>query len=214
MNLLKNNQTQHQIGCSAGKLTGCACVDPSYITPKLCDQFVLNKTTGFYCPPNNLNCSLCTGSESDEANCGYRFCRASNTNIGTNKSDGSYNTPDNSKDVGYYQNTFVSGLNKLQNSDVYKRGANGDSLTSLLGFDQSTIDNIKNPTDAQQQFSQYTTLQNLNFCAGTQPTTNNYDDQPIIPTGRLKFSSAGGGISPIYANFANWDSNGNFNFNT
>jgi hypothetical protein len=79
--LLQNNKDQHNGGCSSGSnKSGCACVDPSFVSSNSCENLVLNKTTGIYCPPDNLNCTLCSSTNST-AGCGYLFCTPyNNTN--------------------------------------------------------------------------------------------------------------------------------------
>ena len=208
MNLLRNIQTQHKQGCRTGNRNGCACIDPSFITPKLCDQLVLNKSTGIYCPPNNLNCSLCSGDDSDSNDCGYRFCRASNNNIiGANDETSNTYTRPSSTQQGYYQNTYVPGIKDKTSGGPYKRGAGGKTLTDLLSLEE-----ISSSNPANTAFSNIGTLQNLNFCAGTSPTNNNYDNSPINDNGKVDIS--GNEITALYAIYPTWDSNGAFDFNT
>lgn len=195
MNLLKNNKKQHQYGCSSGNLSNCACIDPSFITSKLCDNYILNESSGLYCPPNNLNCSICTPSDTS-GNCGYRFCSPSNN---TSDSD-VYN---NLNQLGSYQNTFVPGF-KNNDSKYYKKGIDGSLLTDILGI---TVGSNFSPSS---DFGKYTTLQNNIFCGGsTGPATNNFDDQPIT-TGKVDISN--GGITPLYSQYPIWNSSNNFDF--
>ena len=202
LNLLKNNQLQHQAGCSSNNTNACACIDPSYITQNTCDNYVLNKTSGLYCPPDNLNCIECTSDTINENNCGFKFCRASNYNVSSTQ-DASYQQL-NKGNLGFYQSTYVPGFNKQNEPSYYKKGINGPLLTDLLGV---TIDS-SNP--ANTVLNQYATLQNLNFCAGSLPTLNNINDGTIGTDGKAEITNAN--TNPLFAKYPVWDSNKKFDF--
>lgn len=187
--LLQNNKDQHNGGCSSGNSnkSGCACIDPSFVSSNSCENLVLNKTTGIYCPPDNLNCTLC--SSTNLTDCGYRFCTPYN-----------YTIPINSNNVNY-QNAQTKGL-KNPTDDSYTIGKGGQLLSTYLGYTFST----KKDTG----FASYAVPQSLNFCGGTTHSNNNINDgtdkNPPIP------SSFSTGYNPQFATHPKLNSNNNFDF--
>lgn len=185
--LLQNNKDQHNGGCSSGNSSksGCACVDPSFVSSNSCENLVLNKTTGIYCPPDNLNCALCSPDNSTE--CGYLFCTPYN-----------YTIPINNNNNVNYQNAQTKGL-KNPTDDSYTIGKGGQLLSSYL-----------NNTEGYNGLTSYAVPQGLNFCGGTTSSKNNInngtDINPPIP------SSFSTGYNPQFATHPKLNSNNNFDF--
>jgi len=175
VNLLNNLQDQKKFGCSSGNQAACGCADPSFTTTISCNDYHLNKETGFYCPSENPGCStLCTVNSTAEDNCGYTFCNTNGiTNEKTNHT-GLYTTKG-----GTYQNSYIDGLKQKNNSTYYKLGIDGPQLIdNLKGFDSTNFVADGN-IDSNNSLTAYPSFQLTNFCGGTAATTNNYDNKNI-----------------------------------
>lgn len=195
MNLIEKLNTQREKGCKAGVSTiGCACIDPGYVTTKLCGSLVFNPTNGLYCEPDNPQCTdVCSDSTqiSPHSNCGWRFCAPISYDPGTIQNLRSITN-------GYYQNAFTPGLRKSSN-DSYKLGVNGPLLnTKLKG------------TPGFKEFNNYPTYQKINFCAGQASGKNNIDNDDIGETTDT-FPSLSG-YTPLDATRPNINSKNNFDF--
>lgn len=189
VNLLKRNQIQSEKGCSSGTSAGCAVPDPSYVSNKLCSNFVQNPTTGFYCPPDNLNCELCTSTTIEPYNnCGFAFCNPSNDTISSN--DFRNNT------YGFYQNSLIP--KQKPGEYTYKVGVNGPELSDVLGV-------------GQEEFPNYN-LQSNNFAAGSEPHLNNYDNQATDSNKAADITDQNQSNFLVNAKFGQWSEDKGFDF--
>jgi len=208
VNLLKNNQTQHSIGCSSGSSIGCACVDPGYISNVKCNDYVLNTASGLYCPPDFLNCTVpCDANTTTQ--CGYRFCSAGN-NIDPDQINSQNATnPDGLTKLGgnngFYQNSIIPGMKTPNNANIYTVGVKGELLTNALGINNNF--KLRNTIDG---FAGYPTLQDRGFCGGTSINKNNFDD---TVGGIPKFSDGtNSSYNPQYATYPRFSDENKFDF--
>jgi hypothetical protein len=192
--LLNNNKKQHEGGCSVGSNNPvCACIDPSFISNISCENYVLNESTGIYCPPGTLNCELCTDTNGSEI-CGYSFC-----NNGILNTDGLNSLNSNNNNMGYYQDADIKGLKTGPNvtSNNYTTGG-VNTGTLLPGFIYGT-----------NGLTNYPTVQTTNFCAGKTSTTNNFDNKTTQPN---SLTPASDNYNPQLATHPRFDSTKKFGF--
>jgi len=159
LHILETLQIQTKTGCSSGNRSACACIDPSFVSPKVCSQYIFNKNTGYYCPPDNLNCELCQDATENSKNdkCGYRFCR-----LGPNPPDTNKGLKDNSN-RGYYQNNIIGNAKTNSVNEYTTRG-------SLLS------DKLTGSVTTENDLINYPSLQQNLFCAGKEPGNNNFNN--------------------------------------
>jgi len=186
VNLLKKNKVQ-ETGC-ATDVSKCACIDPSYISYVNCLDYVFVKSKGYYCPPNNLNCSLCTGS-TDSTDCGHRFC--STNQITANDKSGYEKL-----DKGYYQTSNITGIRKPTTSD-YTLGVGGELLTTALS------------AGSYENLPDYPPYQKHRICGGTGVKKNNFNDGTTVDP---KFTTTTAGYNPQHSTKPRLDNGKNFDF--
>ena len=209
INLLKNNKTQHSIGCSSGSSIGCACIDPGYVSSIRCDDYILNPLSGLYCPPENLNCTVPCANSSDTTTCGHRFCSVANNFDPNQINTASNSNPDGLTKIGqngYYQNSIISGMKTPNKADIYTIGVKGSLLTTALGINNTNF-NLRSTTDG---FAGYPTLQSRNFCGGTSINKNNFDDN-VGDTNKFS-STTSSSYNPQYATFPKFSDENKFDF--
>ena len=205
-NILNTLQTQAKTGCSLNNLEACACIDPSFISPKVCSQYYFNKKTSRYCPFDNPNCELCVQGQT--TGCGYRFCRYG-TLPSKKEALNPLNTDTSAPKQGYYQSSYNPGGKNSVNSSSYVIGSNPANLLTrfLDGYDKTAYTN-----SATNGINAYPQAQHLTFCSGTAIGKQNYTDN--INTVTTKFSSGiAANYYPQFGTSPNFNiSKGNFDF--
>lgn len=141
-------------GCSINDVSNCACVDPSFVTNKLCTNLIYNYDSGLYCPATSPNCTTaCENSSSTD--CGFTFCRS-----GAN--------PDNTK--GGYSNITDDGL--YLNTTIPLKS--GPVALSKYKINNEGIENYLDGTPSTDNLKDYPSVQFISFCGGKSKTNNNY----------------------------------------
>ena len=205
LNLIKNNKDQHLYGCSSGNLAACACIDPSYTPDIMCNDLILNKDSGLYCPPEFPKCTeACTPSNAyNNNNCGYRFC--SSGVVPNSFSDSK--TTRQTYGKGSYQNAFIPGAKKSQSQDIYTVGYHGENLADNLAIASGW-------TSGDVDLVDYAQVQRRTMCGGTLSTNNNIDDSTTTTGINIKSKStlAANSYTPQFGVSPNFSLANKFNF--